>query len=659
MTQAKVRLRENRINRVYREADRIAEHGAFTGARKDGKIGLLELADQGTLFLNVFSIPYQTGIVMDSKVIYLDEYIFEKLKGGIGMKTWSGFIIVSMFVISIFLLTACSDSDSSGDLDVTQQTSSLSCAEIAQLEVPNAVITAATEVSAGAQQFIQSEGYPTPIDVTLPYDIFRVQGTAMPTSDSSINFELWIPASSWNQKLMAFGNGGYSGSMGRAYSAMALQLERGYATLIGDSGHDTEDMMFIVGHPEKMADWGYRSVHAITVAAKYILEQSQGTLPLYSYYQGCSTGGGQGLAEAQSYPEDFDGILAGAPGNNRMRLNIAFLNMFLANHNFNDNTTPIIPLSTDTSLPAEQRNKLPMIQAKVIESCDSLDGVTDGILDDPRLCVSPDFDENDLLCSGADAADCLTTEQVTALKNLHTGPLDLRPTVNNVANPNYNEPIYQFPKGSEASMYYYMGLSGEPARTDFWRYWVFGDPYWDWWTFDFNRDFTYALQTVSPEVDNTDPDLKPFRDRGGKIIIYNGWADGIVSATDTALYYDEVVETVGGTGPTAYEDTQIFARLFLVPGMGHCSGGFCPATSGQDGTLLASAQTDFILALENWVENGIAPDMMIGATTVSGQVDMTRPICPYPEIAQYIGSAPADLTNPAIKLEENWDCMNP
>ena len=573
-------------------------------------------------------------------------------------KVWPKLFVGSMVVLNLFLLTACSDSDSDGNVG-SVQSAALSCEEIAQLEVQDAVINAVTAVPAGGQQFIQSEGYPTPVNVTLDVDICRVQGTAMPTPESRINFELWILSSEWNKKLMAFGNGGYSAKMSSGYSSMTKQVARGNATVVGDTGHDTEDMMFVVGNPESMADWGYRSVHAITVAAKFILKNSQGTSPLYSYYQGCSTGGGQGLAEAQRYPDDFDGILVGDPGNNRMRLNIAFMYMFLANHNTNDNSTPIIPLSRDTSLSPELQNKLPMIQSRVIEICDSLDGVTDGILDDPRLCVAPDFDEDMLLCTGGDAADCLTEEQVTALRNLHTGPLDLRETVNNVSNPNYSMPIYQFPKGSESSMYNYMGLSGEPARADFWRYWVFNDPNWDWWSFDFNRDLTYAVQTVSPVVDSIDPDLKPFRDSGGKIIIYNGWADGVVSATDTALYYDNVVKTVSGTEATAYEDTQSFARLFLVPGMGHCRGDFCPGITGQDGALAASAETDFMLALENWVENGIAPDMMIGAKTVSGEVDMTRPICPYPQIAKYIGPAPADLTNTEIKIEGNWACLEP
>jgi feruloyl esterase len=564
------------------------------------------------------------------------------------MKTYTRFKLFGLVVVIIFLLTACS-----GGGDSAPPFQPLTSAEVAKLQVPNASIKAATLVSAGAQKFVQSTGYPTPQSVTLPFDIIRVQGTAMPTSDSSINFELWIPATGWNQKLWAFGNGGYSGSMG--LSGMVAQLTRGYATLIGDTGHDTEDMMFVVGNPEKMADWGYRSVHAITVASKYILTAAQGTSPKYSYYSGCSTGGGQGLAEAQRYPEDFDGILAGDPGNNRLRLNIGFLNMFIANHDPGVNNPPIIPLKSGDADPAKN-NKLPMIQAKVIEKCDALDGVTDGILDDPRLCTSPAFDATrDLLCPGADAANCLTAAQVTALTNLHTGALDKRPTVNNVTNPNYNKPIYQWPRGVETSMRGYMGESGEPARTDFWKYWVFDNPDWDWWSFDFNRDFDYAILKVSENVDNMDQNLKPFKDRKGKMIIYNGWADGVVSATDTALYYDKVVTTVGGTGATALADTQSFVRLFLVPGMAHCSGGFCP--TGQPAP--ASAQNDWIRALENWVENGIAPDMIIGATVVSGAVDMTRPICAYPKIAKYKGSAPYDKTNAAVKSSANWSCENP
>jgi len=577
-------------------------------------------------------------------------------KGGKEMKISTSFKFIGGIVMMIFLLVPYSATGASSASDPP-----VTCEEIAKIQVPNAIIKATTVVLAGAQQFVQSPGYPTPQNVTLPAEICRVQGTAKPTSDSRINFELWVPARGWNQKIMVFGNRTYSGLMNSppeaptVMASMASQIARGYATLVGDSGHDTDDMMFVVGHPEKMADWGFRSINAITKAAKYILTASKGTAPKYSYYQGCSTGGHQGLAEAQRYPEDFDGILVGAPCNNRLRLNIGFLNMFLANHNPGDNINPIIPISTTDPDPVK-RNKLPMIQAKVIEMCDTADGVQDGIMDDPRKCVDPVFDAaRDLQCHGADAPNCLTAAQVTALNKLHSGAIDLRPTVNNVTNPNYKKPIYQWPKGVEASMLGYMGLSGIPARTDFWRYWVFDKSDWNWWTFDFNRNFTYADFKVSSVIDNINPNLKPFKDRKGKMIIYHGWADGVVSATDTALYYDNVVKTVGGTGPNALADTQSFIRLFLVPGMDHCSGGFCP--TGMPAP--ASSQNDWIMALENWVENGVAPDMIIGAYIASDKVDMTRPICAYPKIAKYKGPAPANLSNPLVKEASNWFCENP
>ena len=218
-------------------------------------------------------------------------------------------------------------------------------------------------------------------------------------------------------------------------------------------------------------------------------------------------------------------------------------------------------------------------------------------------------------------------------------------------------------KGAEASMLSYMGEGGEPARTDFWRYWVFDNRDWNWWTFDFNRDFTYALQTVSPKIDNINPDLTAFKARKGKMIIYNGWADGVVSAMDTALYYDNVVKKVGGTGATALVDTQSFVRLFLIPGMAHCVGGFCPnrpgAADSEGVPEDPSPQNNWIMALEGWVENGIAPDKMIGATLVSDKVDMTRPLCTYPKIAKYKGAPPYNMTNAAVKSATNWSCENP
>jgi len=309
----------------------------------------------------------------------------------------------------------------------------------------------------------------------------RVEAMVTATSDSLINFEVWLPTvETWNGKLVTTGNGGYSNSLN--YGEMANAMRRGYAVIGGDTGHQTatsDDLLWGAGHREKIIDWGTRSIHSITEAGKRIIAWIQGKASRRAYFCGCSTGGHQGYAEIQHYPNDFDGIIAGAPGNNRVRLNVGFLWQFLSNHNSNDNTTPIIPAS-----------KLPLITRAVLATCDAQDSAVDGVIDDPRAC---NFAPSVLLCRDGDADDCLTALQLAALRKMYDGP----------QNPRTGVQIYPgWLKSSEALTVRANGLptSGwdrywgttEPARANFWRCWVFGNPRWDWWTFDFDHDLAAA-----------------------------------------------------------------------------------------------------------------------------------------------------------------------
>lgn len=517
-------------------------------------------------------------------------------------------------------LCACGGDDDDGAAPtppVAQQPQS--CEAIAKAALDGAEVTATASVPAGS--FTPVAG--TTVDVSA---FCRVQAVARPSSDSEIRFEVWIPAAErWNGKLMVAGNGGYSPALG--YRAMAMGLARGYATISGDTGHQSanpNDMLFGVGHPEKIIDWGTRSIHAITVPGKRLVSTMHARPIERSYFYGCSTGGHQGYAEAQRYPDDFDGIIAGAPGNNRVRLNVGFMWQFLANHRPNDNATPIIPAS-----------KLPMVTRAAVAACDADDGVSDGLVDDPRQCR---FDPAALQCPGADGPDCLTAEQVSALNRMYAGP----------RNPRTGEQIYPgWPKTSEAlfsngatpvGWNTYWGTT-EPTRADFWRYWVFDNAQWNWWTFDFDRDLAYADAKVGTMVDQNSTDLSAFRARGGKLLVYNGWQDPVVNPIDTIAYFERVRAAQGSQA-----DMDAFFRLYLVPGMGHCSGGPGPTRFGNGDTPapVVDAEHDILEALDAWVTKGRAPDRIVAATVSNGAVTRTRPLCPYPQRAVYQGSGSPD-----------------
>lgn len=494
----------------------------------------------------------------------------------------------------------------------------------ADLKLENAQIRSAALVTGGSYRPQGSQSTLT----GLPDSFCRLNGVATPSSDSLINFEIWVPTgAAWNGKLVTTGNGGYSPNLN--YGDMAYAIRQGYAVAGGDTGHQTadpNDMTFAINHPEKIIDWGTRSIHAITVPTKSLVAALQGKAATRAYYYGCSTGGHQGYAEVQRYPEDFDGIIAGAPGNNRVRLNAGFMWQFLANHPANNNTTPIIPAS-----------KLPLVTKAAVAACDANDGVADGVVDDPRSC---NFDPAVLQCTSGDAADCLTTPQIDALNKMYAG----------AKNPRTGAQVYPgWPKTSEALTTSASGAvtsgwsqywgSTEPTRADFWRYWVFDNPQWNWWTFDFDRDLAYADAKAGTLVDHNNPDLSAFKARGGKLIVYNGWQDPVVNPVDTIAYYDKVKALQGSQA-----ETDKFVRLFMVPGMGHCSGGTGATNFGNQGapSPVVDARHDLLSALDSWVDKSIAPDSIIASRVVSGSTTRTRPLCPYPRKAVYQGSGSTD-----------------
>jgi feruloyl esterase len=431
-----------------------------------------------------------------------------------------------------------------------------------------------------------------------------------PTDDSDIKVEVWLPVTGWNGKFQAVGNGGWAGTI--SYPAMAEALRRGYATTSTDTGHTGGSGSFALGHPEKFVDFAYRSEHEMTVKAKAVIAAFYGKGPAYSYWNGCSTGGRQGLAEAQRFPNDFDGIIAGASANPRTYLNSWQLS--IAQAMLKDPASFIPP------------GKYPMIHRAVIAACDALDGVKDGLIGDPTRCH---FDPKTLECPAASAGQgssagsgssddsCLTSAQVAAARTVMSPARDPRSGV---------EIFPGLEAGTELA---WAGLVGgpEPVATalDQFKYVVFKDPNWDWRTFELTRDLARANQVDNGTINAVNSDLSLFAEHGGKLLMYHGWSDGSVAPRASVNYYSSVLKKFGGA-----DKTSSWVRLFMAPGMGHCGGGEGPNTF------------DMVAALEQWVEQGKAPDRIIASHATNGAVDRTRPLCPYPQVATYNGTGSID-----------------
>ncbi len=430
------------------------------------------------------------------------------------------------------------------------------CASLPSLTIPNVVIRAATAVPAGPLTLPGAREA-----MTLPA-FCRVEGIAKPTSDSDIRFEVWIPpADAWNGKFQGVGNGGYSGSI--VYPAMAAALRRGYATASTDTGHIGDDLKFGEGHPEKVVDWAYRAIHVTAEVSKLIVRNHAGRFPDHSYFVGCSTGGHQALSEAQRFPDDYDGIVAGDPAYDRVHQTFSFLWLWMATHK---DGASLIPNA-----------KLPMLTKAAVTACDAIDGIKDGVIDDPRRCS---FDPATLACKGADDASCLTPPQLAAVKHMYAGLKN--PRTGDEIFPGYSVGSEGFGETPNMSWRPYILDPKEPMRVGVLRSFLFNDPNWDWRTVDFDRDVAYADARIG-FMSAVDQDLSAFRKKGGKLVMYTGWSDPVAAPLDVLKYYEGVMKTMG------VEKTKDFFRFFMAPGMGHCGGGPGPNT------------LDALAALEQWV----------------------------------------------------------
>ena len=487
------------------------------------------------------------------------------------------------------------------------------CEDLRQLRLPDTTIVLAEPVTAGAfspPKWFLGESWSgqvrSDMSVVAPSDLpafCRVGGVIHPVPDSEIGFELWLPLAKWNRKFLGVGNGGFAGIID--YPNMAGPLSRGYATACTDTGHQrvgAQTMEFALNHPQKLIDFGYRAVHETTVKAKLIIAAFYGTPPTLSYWSGASTGGRQGLMEAQQFPADFDGIIVGSPVSNFDHLQASHLNKRIA---LDKNPEGFVPL-----------DKLALLHNAVLKACDALDGVIDGVLEDPRRC---DFDPATIECKAGNETNCLTAAQVEVVRTFYN------PTVN----PRTKDEIYPgLERGGEMGWNQGQGhMVARRPRTpgDYLKFALFSDPAWDYRTFDFDRDVARADRLDGGTVAAVNTDLRAFFRRGGKLLQYHGWSDESVSPRDSINYYTRVRDAYGGPG--RLEDSY---RLFMVPGMFHWSGGDGPNT------------LDPVSALEEWVERAKAPDRMVASRWSNGKVDRTRPLCPYPRVARYKGTGTID-----------------
>ncbi len=496
-----------------------------------------------------------------------------------------------------------------------------SCDRLAGLKVPNAAITLAQTVAAGS-----FNGPPEPfsgVDVSALYKSLpafcRVTAEAKPTQDSDIKIEIWLPTSGWNGKLQGIGNGGFAGLIDDMQIAMAVKA--GYAATATDTGHSGTpvDAAWAMGHPEKVIDFGHRGVHEMTRVAKAVVQAYYKKSARRSYFAGCSDGGRESLMEAQRYPEDYDGILAGAPANNWVSL--------LA--------TAAYDTQALTSDPASfiPPTKIPAIASAVNAACDGLDGVSDGVLNDPRQCK---FDPATIQCKAGEESDkCLTAAQVVALKKLYEGTKDSQ---GRIVFPGY------LPGAEEGEGGWGLWIMGPaPAKSlmaffgiGFFSDFVYEKSDWDYKSFTVDAGIKAAAEKTAKDLNATDTDLKAFKARGGKLILYHGWNDPAISALSTVQYYDSVVGKMGE------RDVNSFVRLYMAPGMQHCAGGPGADSFGQVGSLNFEDATHSVdAALEQWVERGKAPGTIIASKyppKESQHAVMTRPLCPYPQAAKYKGS---------------------
>ncbi len=520
------------------------------------------------------------------------------------MKRSTNILLYSLFITTFIFISSAA----------AQQ----SCESLKSIKIPNVIITSVEKGNPG-YELPGMSGFVNmpPQKINSPF--CRIKAVSTPTTDSDIGIEVWLPdPDNWNGRYLAVGNPGFIGSI--ASGGIARNMEKGYVSSGTDTGHVDQGFEWAIGHPEKWADWGYRAVHEMVVVTKTLSKAYYGKPIEYSYWNSCHNGGNQGLNEAQRYPDDFDGIIAEDPAFYITRLQPGSL--YISWLALKDG------VGGPGYIPVE---KLKTINKAALDACDKNDGLVDGLIEDPATC---DFDPVSIQCNDKDLLSCLTAAQVDTVRKIYEG-----------AKFNDGTQIYTgFERGSELT--WPLMIEKEPfsVNLNYFKGIVFEDPDWDFRTFDVDRDTRLGIKKAAWAVDGYDPDLKPFKEAGGKIMMIASWNSTALPPRQYVKYYGDVVKALGG-----FEQTQDFARLFTVPG----SSG-CPAFANPEGFKTFDA-------LVKWVEEGEAPEKIIYPHTKGGgmmgmgekpEVYRTRPVCPYPEQARYKGTG--DINDAG-----NFECVAP
>lgn len=497
------------------------------------------------------------------------------------------------------------------------------CEDLKNLDIGKGRVDAVTLVEAGKYQPAPSPFAPPPGVGTSPYaglpEFCEVQATLTPTSDSEIKVVVWLPAKNWNGKFVGIGNGVWAGQL--SISQMVQPLSRGYATATTDTGHTGNGMSgeFAVGHPEKLVDFGHRAVHEMTVTAKAAIKAYYGAAPTHSLWNSCSTGGRQGVMSAYRYPEDYDVISAMAPANPMSDL--------MTQSMFAGYYPPRTPENTLTP------PVLQLINRAAIKVCDKDDGVEDGIISRPDACG---FDPATIACKPGESEGCLSSGQLETIRNIYRGIVD--PTTGAQILPGW-------PIGSEVQLSFIISAPQPfPVALTYFELLVHGGEQWDWKTMDYAREVYVSREYGGHILDVPSDGLGPFFARGGKLLLSHGWTDGLIPATNAVKFYRGLYHSL----PLAQAQNQL--RLFMVPGMDHCSGG--PGAS----------QFDTLAIIDEWATTGVAPNRLVatrggpgGAPAMPGAPTpdpISRPLCPYPLYPAYSGEGDE-------ASEASFTCANP
>jgi feruloyl esterase len=506
--------------------------------------------------------------------------------------------------------------------DLRSAVAAIACENLATLSLRNTTVTLAQPVAAGAFTPPAPAGRAGGGGAAGPAaggrgrgQVFtdlpafcRVQATLKPSSDSDIKIEVWMPAGSaggaggWNGKLRGTGNGGLGGGAGVNAGALAGGVRLGYATAGNNTGHEG-DSRYALDHPEKIKDFGYRAAHEMTVTAKALIKAYYGKDPMYSVMAEGGGGTIAALSSAQRYPEDYDVIAVTGMSSYLTRHTFGQMWYWQATHK--DAASYIQP------------EKFALIHEAALNACDALDGLKDGIIGDVERCT---FDPGVIQCKGAEAPTCLTAPQVEAARKIYAGPTNSR-TKQEIYSPMY--------PGSELG---WAQLAGGDAPlgipVEFFKYYVFKDPNWDYKTrpIDFDKDVALADKPEIQPVNAVDPDLRRFFARGGKLLLVDGWADTSVPPKVAINYYKKVLAKLGANS------VKESMRFFMVPAMSHG-----PGTNGAE-----NINFDALSVAEQWKQSGKAPDQLIVSHYKNGTEVGKRLVCQYPQVARYQGSGNAE-----------------